>query len=72
MDDDTPQREPDGTLTPPLRHQGSAIAASASRSPRRLEASRVSLPESLRGLLDAVLDRLDAAADRIADAAGLR
>jgi hypothetical protein len=28
--------------------------------------------DSLRGLLDAVLDRLDVAADRIADAAGLR
>ena len=71
MDENTSQATPGGALTTP-HQQPTAIAASAPQSPRRLEAGRVSMRESLRGLLDAVLDRLDVAADRIADAAGLR
>jgi hypothetical protein len=72
MDENTSQTTPGGALTPPQLQQHTAVAASAPHSPRRLEPGRVSMRESLRGLLDAVLDRLDVAADRIADAAGLR
>lgn len=70
MDENTPNTEPAGSLTPlPREH---AIAASAPPSHPRLGSGRMSLRDSLRGVLDAVLDRLDVAADRIADAAGLR
>lgn len=72
MDDYTPETAPGGAITSSPRQQAVVIAASASPSPPRMEGGRVPLRESLRGLLDAVLDRLDAAADRIADAAGLR
>ena len=70
MDENTPETAPGGALTPPA-HQVTAIAASTRNAPQR-PSSRVPLRESLRSLLDAVLDRLDVAADRIADAAGLR
>ena len=72
MDENTPDSAPGGALTPMLRHQVTAIAASARMSPERPTTGRLPMRESLRGLLDAVLDRLDMAADRIADAAGLR
>ena len=71
MDENTPRTEPGGALIPPPDH-AAVIAASTSQSPQRLRAGQLQLRESLRGLVDAVLDRLDVAADRIADATGLR
>ena len=72
MDDYTSETAQGGAITPSPRQQAVVIAASASSSAERMEGSLLPLRESLRALFDAVLDRLDATADRIADAAGLR
>lgn len=72
MDEQTPPTEPGRALTPPLRQHDSALAASAPSHSARLAVRRAPLRESLRGLVDAALDRLDVAGDWIADAAGLR
>lgn len=72
MDETTPHPAPGGALTLPRRAHATAIAASAPPAHRPVEGRRMSMRESLRGLRESVLDRLDVAADRIADAVGLR
>lgn len=69
MDENIANTEPSDSLAPLPRKL--AIAASAPAAPARLT-SGLSVRDTLCDLLDAVLDRLDVAADRIADAAGLR
>jgi hypothetical protein len=72
MDEYTPETESSGALTPPPRNPPTALATSAPL-PSRPSAGRFRLrPQGLRGLLESALDRLDALADRIAGAAGLR
>lgn len=70
MDENSANTEPSDSLAPLPRKL--AIAASAPAAPARLTSGRLSVRDTLCDLLDAVLDRLDVAADRIADAAGLR
>jgi hypothetical protein len=72
MDEHTPDTQPSGDLTPPPRHPPTALATSAPQPPQP-SMNRVVLPRrGLRGIVEAVLDRLDTFADRIADAAGIR
>jgi hypothetical protein len=73
MGEHTPETQPSGALTPPPRVPPTAVATSApfpwrEPGPRRTRVGRL----GLREVLDAALDGLDALADRIADAAGLR
>jgi hypothetical protein len=72
MDEHGPDTQPQGALTPPPGHPRTAVATSAPLPPRpsasRVPASR----RGLRGVIDSALDGLDALADRIAGAAGLR
>jgi hypothetical protein len=73
MDEHGPDTESSGALTPPPAHPPTAVAASAPLPPRGPSASRVpARRRDLRGLIDSALDGLDAVADRIAGAAGLR
>jgi len=73
MENHPPGTEPSGVPTPWPSDPVTALTTSAprsaaapivSRSPARLR--------GVRGLVDSALDRLDALADRIADAAGIR
>jgi hypothetical protein len=73
MDEHGPETESSGALTPPPPHSPTAVAGSASFPPRGPSASR--FPARRRGfqaLIESALDGLDAIADRIAGAAGLR
>ena len=72
MDEHTPETEPSGALTPPLRNPPTALATSAPLPPRPSASRFPARIKGLRGVVDTVLDRLDTLADRIADAAGLR
>jgi hypothetical protein len=73
MDEHTPDTQPSGELTPPPRHPPTALATSAPLPPNPRSANRMPLQRrGLRGVVEAVLDRLDTFADRIADAAGIR
>ncbi len=73
MDDDRPETQPSGALTPPPVHPPTAIATSAPLPPRRPSVERSLLRRTgLRGLMDSALDSLDALADRIAGIAGIR
>ena len=72
MDEYRPDTESSGALTPPPTRPPVAVAASAP-IPARTSASRVPARRSgLRGLIESALDGLDAIAERIAGAAGLR
>jgi hypothetical protein len=72
MDEHGPDTESSSALTPPPTHPSTAVAASAPVLPRP-SASRVpARRRGLRGLIESALDGLDAVADRIAGAAGLR
>jgi hypothetical protein len=72
MDEHGPDTESSGALTPPP-HSPAVVAASAPFPPRGPSASRFpARRRGLRGLIESALDGLDAIADRIAGAAGLR
>jgi hypothetical protein len=71
--DDTPDIQPSGALTPPPRVPPTAVAASAPLPPRQPSAGRVHRPTNeIRGMIGSALDGLDALAERIATALGLR
>jgi hypothetical protein len=73
MDEHGPDMESSGALTPPPPHPPMAVAASASFPLRGPSASRFpARGRGLQGLIESALDGLDAIADRIAGAAGLR
>jgi hypothetical protein len=68
MDEHGPDTESSGVLTPPQQKAASTPAPLRGPSASRVPARR----RGLRGLVEAALDGLDAVADRIAGAAGLR
>ena len=73
MDEHRPDTESGGALTPPPTRPPVAVAASAPVPPGGSPVSRVPARwRGLRGLIESALDGLDAVADRIAGAAGLR
>ena len=70
-----PPTDPRGALVPPPTHPPTAVAASSDLPPRppRVRAARpLGVPSELRASLERLLDAVDAVADRVAEAAGLR
>jgi hypothetical protein len=73
MDEHGPDTESSGALTPPPPNSSTAVAASAPFPPRGPSTSRFpARRRGLQGLVESALDGLDAIADRIAGAVGLR
>jgi hypothetical protein len=72
MDEHRPDTESSGALTPPPTHPPVALAASAPIPPISPSGRVATRWRGLRGLIESALDGLDAVADRIAGAAGLR
>jgi hypothetical protein len=68
MDEHGPDTESSGALTLPHQKAASAPVPLGGPSTSRVPARR----RGLRGLIESALDGLDAVADRIAGAAGLR
>jgi len=76
MDERIPEPQPSGALVPPPRVPPGAVATAAPLPPRDPEPTRVRTPRTRRmpfaSLIEAALDGLDRAGDRIASAFGLR
>ena len=73
MNEHGPDTESSGALTLPPKSPPTALAASAPFPLRGPSASRFpARRRGFRGLIESALDGLDAVADRIAGAAGLR
>ena len=71
MDDWTPDTQPDGAMTPPPRVPPTAVATMTPQPPRK-PTPKSTRAGGLIALLDRALDALDAVAERIANAVGLR